>query len=121
MIDKPGIDRKKTQYEDKERNFRDECTKDEDFRESITEWRNDIMEPYLGGGFPEGFKLKVLPLPRIAVENAVNSSMAGEIPDINDSLQLDEDEEPSEEQARKLKITETFHKAFVTEVVMRTS
>ena len=97
-----------------------ECKSDQDFLHANLEWTNVLLHPYLPG-FPKGFTPRSLPLAKLAVESAKNTSMAGEIPVVHDSFQLEEGEEPSEEQARKLRITEQFDKAFLTKIAMRTS
>lgn len=114
------IKAKKLRYERKESAFRADCRIDQDFLHSTLEWWSEKLAPYVPG-FPLGYIIKALPYAKIAVESAKNTSMAGEVPDVHDSLSLAEGEEPTKEQTRDLKETQRFDELFLTEVALRTS
>lgn len=120
MITVEQIKAKRVRYERKEALFRAECKIDQDFLHSTLEWRKELLAAYIDG-FPIGYVIKAIPYAKIAVESAKNTAMAGEIPDVHDSLSLAEDEEPTTAQKRDLKETQLFDEMFLTEVALRTS
>ena len=120
MIDKATIMALKTDYEQTQSRFRVQAEVDDNFIEATTEWLSDLLKLYIDG-FPEGFRLKALPLAWLYVENAKDSVMAGEIPEVTASLQLEDDADPSDELERRRKVTEQFYRAFLTEVATRTT
>ena len=54
---------------------------DQDFIHATSEWALDLLGAYIGG-FPKGFRIKAIPIARMAVEAAKNTVMAGEVPDV---------------------------------------
>ena len=119
-ITKAQIEARASDYESAESRFRAECRIDQDYLHATDEWRESLLAAYIKG-FPKGFRVKALPLARMAVETFKNTIIAGEVPDVKDSLDLPEEEEPSEAQKAKLEETERFHKAFLWELANRTS
>ena len=119
-ITRAQIDAKAADYETAESRFRAECKIDQDYLHATDEWRNKLLAAYIKG-FPKGFVVKVLPLARMAVETFKNTIVAGEVPEVKDTLDLEEGEVASDAQEAKRKETERFHKAFLWEVAYRTS
>jgi len=119
-ITREEIMAKKSDYEAQESAFREQAKIDQNFIQAGTEWRKNLLAAYIAG-FPPGFVHKSIPMAKIAVRSAKQTVMAGEIPDVRDSLRLEEGEPPSDVAESRRKTTEQFHKAFLYEVAMRTS
>ena len=119
-ITKAQIEAKRTEYESSYSAFRKEAKIDQDFIHATTEWALDLLGAYIGG-FPKGFRIKAIPIARMAVEAAKNTVMAGEVPDVQVSLRLAEGEEPSKTKETRRKKTEQFAHSYLHEVAMRSA
>ena len=115
-----ALEARKSDYELQVSRFRKEAQIDQDFIDATLEWRARILDAYIAG-FPRGFVQKAIPYAQMAIESAKNTVMAGEIPEVKESLQLEEGKEASDAQEKKRKTTELFDKAFLTEIAMRSS
>ena len=119
-ITRAQIEAKRADYAERYAAFRKDGEIDADFIHSTTQWAAEVLDAYIAG-FPKGFRIKALPIARMAVEAAKNTVMAGEVPDVQVSLRLAEGEEPSAAQEARRKKTEQFTHAWLYEVAMRSA